>query len=356
MFASFCKVQIEAITGVIGKNRIDIKEQGLTRGLSEKKLDRIVFTTGFEKASVIPNEVTLGDMAVLGFKNLLATNSIDPSSIDVLYLVTQTPDYIIPSTSYSIQKELGLKKETMLLDIAQGCPAAIISMFNAAIMIESGLAQRALIVCGDISDHQIPKTSEQAESYLINGDACGLILLSRKATDAQKADKNDTNIPDLFFEVNTHGELFKTVIDYSTGTKAFRRTDINNRDKGFCVDGTFMSVFVLDILKNELLDFVKKAQFTLADLGLCIAQQSNKTMMQALAATLDVKQDKFPFLAKNTGNLSSASIPVCLANHGDQMQQIREKFTLLCADGVGLASSFCIANLSTTNFINTLEI
>ncbi len=353
MYRGFSRVRIEAFAGVVGKKRLSTHDHGLKLGIDGKRLARLVATTGFESLSEVSPNVTVGDMAVEGFRHLSRAVNVSPGQIGALYLVTQSPDYVIPSTSYTIQQRLGLGEDALLIDLAQGCPATVLAMFKAAVLIEAGICERVLIAAGDLSTHMPPPGIDQPESYLINGEGCGLVLMGRKEPDARSGANGGE---DLFFCIRSHGEMYHSIIDYSTGARPARNPEPQTAGRGFCVDGSMMELYALDIMSKEIMGFLGMTGLSVADLGVCIAQQSNRTMLRALAAVLDADDGWLPFLAGEYGNLSSASIPVVLASHGEGLGKIRSRPTLLCADGVGMATSLCIADLSATKFAGTVAL
>lgn len=341
MFASFNKVKVKAITGVVGKNRIDTYKQGQLLNIDSKRLSRLVKTNGFTGVCEVSPEITMGDLFSESVSYLLRSLNLSSKSIDSLILITQNPDYIIPSTSYSIQQKIGLSKETILIDILQGCPATVMAMLQGAALIESGVCRNVLIGAGDLSCHFPSSETSHPENYLINGDGCGLILLSYSEEPAN-----------LHFQIHSHGEKWDTVIDYSSGIKASKNPE--KAKTGFFIDGVSMDIFALDTVSSEIKNFLCRCNMDFNDISYCIAQQSNKTMLKALSSVLDISSDKIPFMASDLGNLSSASIPVVLSLNFRALSDIREKPVLLSAYGVGLGTSLCVADLSETMFFEPI--
>ena len=64
---------------------------------------------------------TTSDLCYSAAKKLLNEIKWEPSSVDILIFVSQTPDYLMPSTSCLLQEKLKLKKTTAVFDINLGC-------------------------------------------------------------------------------------------------------------------------------------------------------------------------------------------------------------------------------------------
>ena len=61
----------------------------------------------------------------------------DPSSIDALIVITQTPDYAVPATACVLQHRLGLSEDCIAFDVNLGCSAYVYGLWLAATMISS---------------------------------------------------------------------------------------------------------------------------------------------------------------------------------------------------------------------------
>ena len=63
-------------------------------------------------------------MAVIAAEKIFQ-NGVDRHEIDFVVLVTQSPDYLLPTSACIIQDKLNLKKECMAFDINLGCSGYI---------------------------------------------------------------------------------------------------------------------------------------------------------------------------------------------------------------------------------------
>lgn len=69
--------------------------------------------------------------------------------IDLLMLVTQTPDYILPATACVLHGKLGLKKSCLCFDINLGCSGWVYAMSVALSLMTCGRIKRAIVLAGD---------------------------------------------------------------------------------------------------------------------------------------------------------------------------------------------------------------
>lgn len=89
-----------------------------------------------------------------------------------------------------------------------------------------------------------------------------------------------------------------------------------------------------------------------SEIDLYVCHQANKLILDALADKIGVVRDKLPFAASETGNTSSASIPLMLCR--EQYDSSKLEKVMLCGFGVGLACASCITDLSQTKILDVI--
>ena len=132
--------------------------------------------------------------------------------------------------------------------------------------------------------------------------------------------------------------------------------DIGNRS---IIGGGLLSLDGMGIMNFTLNDVpvnMKKLEdFTGIDnseIDLYVCHQANKLILDALADKIGVVRDKLPFAASETGNTSSASIPLMLCR--EQYDSSKLEKVMLCGFGVGLACASCITDLSQTKILDVI--
>ena len=104
-------ISIRAVASWLPESVLDM--ESLISLYGEKDVKEIMKTTGIEHVRVAAEEVTSSDMCQKAAEYLIERESIDKKEIDGLVFVSQTPDYILPSTSTCLQDRLGLSKDTV---------------------------------------------------------------------------------------------------------------------------------------------------------------------------------------------------------------------------------------------------
>ncbi|MFX8616434.1 ketoacyl-ACP synthase III, partial [Acinetobacter baumannii] len=94
---------------------------------------------------------TFSDLAFDATERLLAELSWSKSEIDALIVVTQSPDYLIPSTAIILQDRLGLPQSVIAFDVNLGCSGYPFGLHLVGSMIAAGAIKKGLVLIGDRS-------------------------------------------------------------------------------------------------------------------------------------------------------------------------------------------------------------
>jgi len=115
------------------------------------------------------NDFTAGDLGEAAAKRLLSDLGWG-SDVDLLLMVTQTPDYILPATSCVLHGRLGLKRSCAALDINLGCSGWVYGMAVAMSMMQTGSVRRAIVIAGD-ARKQVPEEHDQLFGFATTATA-----------------------------------------------------------------------------------------------------------------------------------------------------------------------------------------
>lgn len=151
----------------------------------------------------------------------------------------------------------------------------------------------------------------------------------------------------MYFNINTYGERYDAII--TEGSR--HRITLPSANNGLLsIDGlTIMNFTLNDVPVNivRLLDFAKIEK---QNVGLFACHKANKLILRSLSDKLGISYEKLPFVAGETGNTSSASIPLMLCQeHFTDLHNV-----VLCGFGVGLACASCLTNLNNTKFLDVI--
>ena len=92
----------------------------LAASFGEGTMAKIIAATGIERRPISDHH-TVSELGAAAAEHLLERLGWARETVGLLIVITQTPDYPLPSTACVLQHKLGLATYTAALDIALGC-------------------------------------------------------------------------------------------------------------------------------------------------------------------------------------------------------------------------------------------
>lgn len=258
------------------KNEELEKEYQLEKGYIEKR-------TGIKRRFYSQNE-NISYMAIKAVNDLKTNYNFNTNEIDLIIVATTTPDQFMPGISNEIQKELNIEK-CNCIDILAGCNGYITAFDIAAMYIQSGKIEKALIVGVDILSKYTDK--KDISTKIILSDGAGATLIG-KSKDKKKYISDIESNPD-----------YKNIL----ACKSNNYITMNGKEiYKYAVTEPVKSI-------NRLLE---NAQENLEDIKYILPHQSNKKIIKGIANRLNIKEEKMYINIQDVGNTFCASIPIAL--------------------------------------------
>ena len=182
---------IKGISSVVPQKELSILDNPNLYNGNQKKIQRVVESSGFLKRRVTNAETTTSDLCEKAAVDLLENLKIEPETIDGLLFISYTPDYLMPATSYVLHKKLGLNENCIVADIPQACSGFVFGLYQASMMINSG-CKRILLLVGDTFSKFSDMFNDN--SAPVFGDAGSACLI-----------EYDENASPMFFNINSDG-------------------------------------------------------------------------------------------------------------------------------------------------------
>ncbi|MCX6283595.1 MAG: ketoacyl-ACP synthase III, partial [Bacteroidetes bacterium] len=159
-------VRIAGISACVPKKTLSNRDY---KWIKQKEREQVIQTIGVETHHVAGPGQTTSDLCFQASEQLLDKLGWDRSSINLLVFVSQSRDYIIPSTSAILQDRLRLPKSCMAIDINLGCSGYIYGLSVISSLIKTTGQQKGLLLVGDISN--ISSNYRDKSTYPLFGDA-----------------------------------------------------------------------------------------------------------------------------------------------------------------------------------------
>lgn len=293
---------------------------------------KILKKTGIERRHIVRDGETAADLACRAAEKLLATGVVAREDIDFVILVTQTPDYLLPTSACLIQERLGLPKSVGAFDINLGCSGYIYGLAVSKGLIESGLADNVLLICSETYSKHINRLDKSTRTIFGDGAAATLV-----GTGGMRIGEFD------FGTDGSGSELLKIPsggarLPRSEATAQEREVDGNVRsDDNLFMDGTGVFEFTIREVPASVEAFLAKAGMAKDDIDLFVFHQANKFMLDFLQTSMGIPKSKFYINMEDVGNTVSASIPIALKRALEDGTLEGKQTVLLCGFGVGLS-------------------
>lgn len=296
----------------------------------------VVEATGVIQKHIASEGVTASDLCTAAAKKLLEDLNWEPSSVDFLCFVTQTPDYQNHPNVFVAHEKLGLSENCIVVDLFHGCPGWVMGLATSASMMSHGGFKRGLLLVGDVVTRtQYKLGKEDRPLFGDAGTATALVFsedASRIVFDMGTDSKNGEALikkKGRLREPHTP-ESFNLEYDLLKGTKSTEGVDD-------LMDG--MSVFAFGISKppKSIKKLLEATNNSIETIDKVVLHQANKMMVERILKKIKVPADKAPLGMINYGNTTSASIPLAIVTECSEEYSSKDLKTVCCGFGTGLS-------------------
>src|SRR3954469_18858724 len=136
----------------------------------------IVERTGIRERRIAADDEALTDICLPAARRALEMAGAEAASIDLLIVATVTPDMSFPSSSALMADVLGMP-DAAAYDLSAGCTGFVYAIAQAHAMLAAGLANKALVVGGDVLSKILDWTDRS--TLVLFGDGAGAVMLER---------------------------------------------------------------------------------------------------------------------------------------------------------------------------------
>ena len=293
--------------------------------------NKILDKTGIEKRHVVKGETAV-DLGVSAAEKLFESGVVKREEVEFVLLVTQSPDYILPTSACIIQDRLGLNKRIGAFDINLGCSGFIYGLAVAGSMVDSGLVSNVLLITAETYTKHINKLDKSTRT--IFGDGAAATLVGRGGLRLGSFDFGTDGSGKELLMIPAGGAR----IECSEDTSKVKEQDGNMRSlENLFMDGTGVFEFTIREVPESVNRLLEKEQIRAEDVDLYVFHQANKFMLDFLRKTMKIEEDKFYVNMSDIGNTVSASIPIALKRAITEGRIRNNSKILLSGFGVGLS-------------------
>jgi 3-oxoacyl-[acyl-carrier-protein] synthase-3 len=354
MELKFDGVRIAGVQLILPKREISFDNEVDSYSFTSAQSAKLKNVMGYDRRRVVNEGVTSSDLVVAGFEALIDSGQLDLESLDALIVVTQTPDFIMPGTSYIIHSRLPFGQDILCLDINQGCAGYIVGLTTAFSLLSQENFNRVALVNVDIVSRLVAQGDRNSRPII--GDAASITII-----------ESDPTVAPTYGNLKVDGSGWDSLMVPAGGMKIrpSAATAVVSEDKNgnaraldnLVMKGDAVFNFVMQSVPTMIESLMDKSGFQISNIDNFLFHQPNPFMLKKLASKLDIPLEKFPInLVEKYGNSSGVTIPAVLCSEFDMSYFKEPKWVCMAGFGVGLTWGSLIIELHDLSFVELLEI
>lgn len=249
--------------------------------------DEWVFSrTGIHQRRFCDGESGL-DLALGSARQALERAGLKPEDIGVCLVATFTPDYASPSMACLVQKELGLREDTLCFDLNAACAGFLYGMKTAHALLADAARPYALLIGCEVISRVMDMTDRN--TCVLFGDGAGAAVLRRDE------------------EASWH-----TVFGSRGDPESIRVQGPGPEPSAVHMEGKAVFRFAVEVVEQSIRQMLAEEGCDINDLDLVVCHQANARIIDHVAKKLKAREGLFYKNMDRYGNTSAASIPIAL--------------------------------------------
>ena len=299
-----------------------------------EEIQRVVKNTGVTRRTVAYHLCT-SDLCEAAVGRLLPELGWSRETIDVLVLVTQTPDYPSPATACLMQNRLGLSRHVAAFDVNLGCSGYTYGLWLVASMLKAGNLRRGLVLAGDtVSRAAAPSDRAVVPLFGDAGSATALELDDSAPTISTVSGTDGSG----GIHLHTLAGAAKHPITSSDLQETRRHDGVVRSNQHTYMNGAEVLTFAIQNVPAMVREAHAVAGWSESDVDHYVFHQASRFMLKNVGRCSRIPPDKLVIGLEGYGNTSSASIPVAI---NDQLLALRERSLRVVLGGFGIGWSWC---------------
>lgn len=295
-------------------------------------MQKLLEKTGIRTRHIASPDQTAADLAYIAAEQLLSGTELR-HQIDLLILVTQSPDYLLPTSACILQDRLRISQNCMAFDINLGCSGFVTALSTAAGLIETGVVNTGLILCADTYSKYIDKHDRACRPIFSDGAAA--ILVEKTALDCIGP-----------FSFGTDGSGFEHLIVRQGGARRIVNTS-NQTHPTLEMHGSDVFLFSMRVVPSCINNLLARCKLSIDQIDLFIFHQASKLVIENIIRLMSLDANKVFVNHEFIGNTVSATIPIALKDAVACGRLNAGQLVMLVGFGVGLSWSGVLLRWST---------
>lgn len=299
----------------------------LTNADLEKMVDTsdewIITRTGIRERRIADQAQTTSDLCAEAGRQILQQAGLKIKDIDLIIVATSTPDTLFPSTACWVQKGLGAD-EIPAFDISAGCTGFLYGLIIGESLILNGMCRRILLLGGELLT-KVTNWKDRSTCVLF-GDAAGGVVLEES--------QDESGILSYYWKAD--GSLAELLYLPAGGTRLPASAETVSQGLHYIVmKGNEVFKHAVRRMGEAAVEALRLAGIKKEEVTHFIPHQANIRIIEATGERLKLPAEKVYANIERYGNVSVASIPICLEELRQQGRLKKGDIILMDAFGAG---------------------
>lgn len=299
-----------AITAVGGY----VPDYVLTNQILETMVDTndewILARTGIKERRILKDkDKGTSFLAIEAAKDLINKSGVNPKDIDLLILVSISPDMPVASTGVYVATQIGAIN-AFSYDIMAACSGFLYGMSTAASYIESGRYKKILLIGADKMSSIV--NYEDRSTCIIFGDGAGAVLF--------EPNNEGLGHQDEYLRGDGAGR-HSLKIDAGGSLLPASAETVANKEHYVFQDGKTVFRSAITKMADVSEKILQRNNLTGDDLDWLVPHQANNRIIAATAKRMGIPDDKVMKNISKYGNTTSATLPLCLWDYEKKLKK-----------------------------------
>ena len=291
---------------------------------------------GFGTRRVAVEGETVGDYAIYGIDQMLKDGVFKECEIGAIIVTTTSPDHFIPPISNIVQGKFDFDEDVVCVDISQGCCGYIVGLTYAFMTLDAMRDRKVLLIAGDMLSFRISKRDRASRP--INGDAVTISIVENTMENSTISCSLKNDGKDAFAVYIPAGG---TRIPITPETTEEKQDEFGNwrGQQHLLMQGDLVFNIIINKTPELMEELLAKSGCSMDDIDYFVCHQSSSFTLKKLAQRLEVTEQRlFNDIVPKYGNSSSATIPVTMCEHNEEMfADGKKKKLMFVAFGTGMS-------------------
>jgi 3-oxoacyl-[acyl-carrier-protein] synthase III len=286
-------------------------------GLVDTSDEWITERTGIKERRIAAPEQAMTDLALPAARIALDRAGVKSTELDLIIVATVTPDMMFPTTG-SLLGDLLPAPDAAAYDLLAGCTGFVYALAQAHAMVSAGLANKALVVGGDVLSKILDWTDRS--TLVLFGDGAGAVVLEHV---------EDGGF--LGFELGADGGGGENLWLPGSGSRTFE-----DADRLVKMNGREVFKFATRVMVSSAEALLAEVGHEIKDIDVYVPHQANTRIIDYATRKLGIPEDRVVVNVDRYGNTSSGSIPLALADAEADGRMSPGATVLMTGMGAGL--------------------